>query len=316
MPVDPQMAEVLTLVNAIDPAPPSAGDEARLRDDLAALCSAFGPGDTSVRTHDLDVNGPAGRVPVRIYRPAASVGTDDGEESLHALVWFHGGGFTLGSIETHDAMCRNMAAGTGWAIVAVDYRLAPEHPYPAAHDDAEAAFADLWARSADLGLHPQLAIGGDSAGGALALAVSRRRHLARAPLPLAQVLYYPVVDVVGTTEHRSRSINASGYLLSTETVEYFADTYVPDHSLRDAAELNLLGSDLGWMPPSMVVTAEYDPLHDEGAALAQQLVGSGVDTAGIDVDGGIHLFAQVLDSDLAQAQLVRLRDWLASLVAR
>lgn len=311
MAVDAQMSEVLDLIAAIDPPPPRAGEHVRLREDLAALCLAFGPGDTSVATEDLMVNGPAGQIPVRVYRPAAAATST---EPLHALVWFHGGGFALGSIDTHDAMCRNLTAATGWAVIGVEYRLAPEHPYPAAHDDAEAAFAELWARSADLGLHPQLAVGGDSAGGALAAAVTHRRHVARSPLPSAQVLYYPVLDLGGVRSHASRTANASGYLLTTETVDYFAATYLPDGVDRGATELDLLGSDLGWMPPTMVVTAEFDPLRDEGRELSATLEAAGVELEAIDVEGGIHLFAQVLDSELAHEQLRRLSGWLASLV--
>ena len=244
--------------------------------------------------HDLQAAGPHGSIPVRLYRPLGAADT----ELLPVLVYYHGGGWTIGDLDTHDTLCRELANGAGCAVVAVDYRMGPEHRFPAAVDDCLAA--TRWVRQHAAELHldaARLAVGGDSAGGNLAAVVSL---IARdsGDLPIAfQLLIYPAVD-----QHRtapSHTENAQGYLLTRDTMDYFTGHYIADPAqYADWRASPLLHPDLSRLPPALVLTAGFDPLRDEGKAYAVALTAAGNRASYLCFDRQIHGFivmGKVLD---------------------
>jgi acetyl esterase len=243
---------------------------------------------------DRKIPGPAGEIPVRIYRP-------DGKAPLPALVYFHGGGWVIGSLETHDGSCRDLANRVGCVVVSVDYRLAPEHRYPAAAEDCFAATKWVAANAAALGVDPKrIAIGGDSAGGNLAAAVALMARDRRGPALRHQLLIYPVTDADFT--RASYRENAEGYLLTTQAMEWFWGHYVPEAAQRkEPYAAPLQAKDLAGLPPAFVITAEYDPLRDEGEAYAKRLQEAGVRTTLKRYDGAIHgFFAMGLLAEVAR----------------
>ena len=239
---------------------------------------------------DLQVDGGAGPVPARIYRPEE--GADD-RPPLPMLAFFHGGGFVLGDLDTHDSQARRLCRDLHAVVVSVDYRLAPEHPFPAAVDDCLAATRWIAGNAAQLGGDPQrLAVGGDSAGGNLAAVVAQRCRDEGGPALSAQLLLYPVVDLADDVEGRypSRIDNAEGYLLSQADMEWFGDAYLPDRSLAKDPAASPLHGELSGLPPAVVVTAEFDPLRDEGDAYAVALRDAGVPVVHERFEGLIHGF--------------------------
>jgi acetyl esterase len=243
---------------------------------------------------DRRVPGPAGEIPVRVYRPEAG-------STLPALVYFHGGGWVIGSVETHDGSCRDLANRIGCVVVSVDYRLAPEHPYPAAAEDCFAATKWVSENAVELGIDPaRIGIGGDSAGGNLTAVVALMARDRGGPALRHQLLVYPVTDA--DFSRASYRENAEGYLLTTKAMEWFWGHYVPDPAQRrDAYASPLRAADLSGLPPAFVLTAEYDPLRDEGEALAGRLAQAGVETRLTRYDGAIHgFFAMGLLAEVAR----------------
>ncbi len=224
------------------------------------------------RVEDRTVATRAGRVAVRAYHPEGSH-----EGPRPGLVWLHGGGWVLGTLDGHDYVCSCLAARADAVVVSVDYRLAPEHRYPAAADDAEDAWRAVIAQAADLGIDPsRVAIGGDSAGGNLAAVVCQRMARTDGPRPGLQLLVYPVTDL--TRETRSHELFAEGFLLSRGAMRWFIDHYVPDPARRAEPDASpLLAKDLAGLPPAHVVIAGFDPLRDEGVAYAERLREAGVE---------------------------------------
>lgn len=226
---------------------------------------------------DLD----AGGVPARLYHPS--------DEVTGLLVFYHGGGWVIGNLDSHDATCRSLANHSGHAVLAIDYRLAPEHPFPAGLDDCVQATRWAHANAASLRTDPdRLAVGGDSAGGNLAAVIAT---MDVAPLKF-QLLVYPVTDVRGTTA--SFADNAEGYFLTAKAMLWFRDHYLAGDTaaLDDPRVSPLLASDdvLRTGPPGIVITAEYDPLRDEGEAYAARLNGLGIACTGVRFAGQIHAF--------------------------
>ncbi len=235
---------------------------------------------------DLSAPGPGGAISLRLYRPRGS----QASQKLPALVYYHGGGWVIGDLDTHDTLCRELANGSGFAVVAVDYRMGPEHRFPAAVDDAVAAARWVRANAGELGLDQgRMAVGGDSAGGNLAAVVAIAARDA-GDLPLAfQLLIYPATDMRrGAASHQT---NGQGYLLTQETITYFHDHYIDDvkHDL-DWRASPLLHDDLGRLPPAFVLTAGYDPLRDEGVQYAQRLTESGSPATLVCFERQIHGF--------------------------
>jgi acetyl esterase len=243
------------------------------------------------QVHDLQASGPHGAIPLRLYRPIGARAA----EALPVLVYFHGGGWVIGDLDTHDTLCRELANGAGCAVVAVDYRMGPEHRFPAAVDDCIAATRWVHAQAGALQLDAtRLAVGGDSAGGNLAavVAIAARDGGADAaePLPIAwQLLIYPATD-----QHRgapSHAANGQGYLLTSDTMDYFTGHYIADPAqYRDWRASPLLHPDLSLLPPALVLTAGYDPLRDEGAAYAERLTDAGNRASYVCFERQIHGF--------------------------
>ncbi|MHB1140040.1 MAG: alpha/beta hydrolase, partial [Microthrixaceae bacterium] len=220
MPVDAELQPILDLVNSVAAPAPSADRVEELRESFALLAAAFGPGRDDVEIEGVGVSSCAAPLGLRIYRSTAA----DAPRRPGALVWFHGGGWVIGDLDTHDALCRELCVRSGVTVISVDYRLAPEHRFPAAHDDATCALEWIAEHAVELEIDPaRLAVGGDSAGGHLAT-VAALRARSGGPDLRAQVLVYPVTDLAGTAErYPSRRDNAEGYLLTTETRDFFSD---------------------------------------------------------------------------------------------
>ena len=239
---------------------------------------------------DTHCEGPHGRIPLRIYRPMGTGAAPSRGVTLPVLVYYHGGGWTIGDLDTHDVLCRQLCNGSGAVVVAVDYRMGPEHRFPAAVDDCLAATQWVARHARELGVDAaRLAVGGDSAGGNLAAVVAIAARDA-GDLPIAwQLLIYPATDM--RRGHPSHTTNGSGYLLTTETISYYHDNYVadPGHDL-DWRASPLLCEDLSRLPPALVLTAGFDPLRDEGLAYADRLVAAGNRASYVCYERQIHGF--------------------------
>jgi len=235
---------------------------------------------------DLTADGPLGPIPLRVYRPAGVPASTP----LAVLVFFHGGGWVIGDLETHDVLCRQLTAGSGVSVVSVDYRLAPEHKFPAAVDDAWAATRWVVAHAGELAVDAsRLAVGGDSAGGNLAAVVALLARDKGAPAIAVQVLIYPVTDLVGET--RSYRDFAEGYLLTREGMRWFIAHYLTaEAEAADWRASPIRAQSLAGLPAALIVTAGFDPLRDEGEAYAERLRDAGVRVDSVCYGGMIHGF--------------------------
>ncbi len=287
MTLDPDVAQLLEAARAAG-APPFESltpDEARATYTQMRANSDL-PRTDSAASEDFEIDGPHGVIPVRLYRPKGA-----GDSRLPILIYFHGGGWLLGDLESHDGVCRHLAHGASCAVLSVDYRLAPENKFPKAVDDAFAAVS--WVRdSADkLNVTPErIGVAGDSAGGNLAAAVCQIARDAGGPPIKYQLLLYPALDFAMDTE--SHSDFADGYFLTRNSMIWFRDHYL--RSSEDKADFRaspLCAESLAGLPPACVVTAEYDPLRDEGEAYAHRLArDSNVPITLWRVPGQIHGF--------------------------
>jgi acetyl esterase len=251
-----------------------------------------------IETRDLQVPGEAGPLPARLYVPPAV------PETPSLVVYFHGGGFVMGSVASTDPLCRLLAAQSGVRVLSVEYRLAPEHPYPAALGDAIAAFRAVRADAAALGAEPDLiAVGGDSAGGNLALVVAHQQAVLGGPLPAFVLALYPVTDA--ERDGGSRELFGTGFGLTADLLRDLERMYLPDGVPTDDTRGAILrAADLSGMPPVYLATACFDPLRDEGEELARRLAEEGVETVGIRCLGQTHGFYRH-DAFTASEPLVR-----------
>jgi acetyl esterase len=282
MPVDPQIQALLDMGAGVPATNTLSVPDARAQYEGRVRLMAP-PAEVAAVT-ERSVDGPGGPLRLRIYHP-------QGQGPFPLLAFFHGSGFVLCSLDTHDGMCRNLCAGAGCAVVSVDYRLAPEHKFPAGLDDC--VFATHWiAQHADEldGDVCRLALCGDSAGGNIAAAAALRLRDEGGPKLVGQLLIYPVTDyhTPGTPSYRD---NAEGYGLTRDTMEWFWDHYLHDPSeAADPHASPLRAKDLGRLPPALVVTAEYDPLRDEGEYYADKLRSAGTPATTSRWDGMNHGF--------------------------
>ena len=238
--------------------------------------------DPLVRVEDHAVPGPAGSIPVRVY-------ADSTESGLPVIVFFHGGGWVLSSVDGHDTLARRIASRTGMLVVSVDYRLAPEFAFPAPHDDCWAVASWLAEHAAEWGGDPaRIAVCGDSAGGNLAAGVALRARDEGLDLAF-QALIYPCIDD-HQESYRSMSSNATGYFLTAADMEWFWGHFVPDVHRSDPRAVPARAEDLSGLAPALVMTAEYDPLRDEGEAYAERLLNAGVPVEVIRYHGVVHGF--------------------------
>jgi len=274
VPLDPQVAAYLDQLRTLNqPAPWEVPLEDLRRSYDQGAAGLFGPQETVAWEEDVDADG----VPVRIYRPHREEGP--------AIVYFHGGGWVLGGLESHGPLCRTLSARSSCAVVAVDYRLAPEHPYPAAVDDAWTALT--WAG----GRFSRLAVAGDSAGGQLAASIALRARDVGLALAL-QVLIYPATD--RSFDSASYRENADGHGLTAAEMRWLWSQYVPDEARAGEPDCSpLRAPELAGVAPALVLTAEYDPLRDDGEAYARRLADAGVAVALRQYEGLIHGFVRM-----------------------
>jgi acetyl esterase len=284
MPLDPQAQAFLDQIAAMGGQPLSSMGVAEARQAMEMLSQMRGAEVAVASVVDRTIPGPGGEIPVRIYTP-------NGTAPFPMLVYFHGGGWVLGSLGTHDGICRSLAAGAGCIVVSVDYRLAPEHRYPAAAEDCYAATQWCAAHAAELGADAaRLAVGGDSAGGNLSAVVAQMARDRGGPRLVFQLLIYPATDAAcDTISHRE---NAEGYLLTAQDMTWFWGHYLGDlqaHAAEPYAS-PLRAGNLAGLPPALVITAEFDPLRDEGESYAAALEHAGVAAKVSRYDGMIHGF--------------------------
>ena len=282
MPLDPTVAEMLQQIAQVGG--PTLAEmspfEAR---ELYRVARADSPKPDVASIQDAE----AGDIPVRIYKVS-----DQGKQPV--VVFFHGGGWVIGDLETHDSTCRQLALGADCTVVSVDYRLAPEHPFPAAIDDCYEATQWVANNADSLGIDVnKLAVAGESAGGNLSACVCIKSKHGDGPLICLQLLIYPVIDARMDTE--SYKANKEGYMLSRESMEWFWQHYTGGNHMDNPLASPISATDLSGLPAACIITAEYDPLRDEGEAYGEALKAAGVATEIVRYDGMIHDFLPMTD---------------------
>jgi acetyl esterase len=308
MPLDPQIRALLDKGAGVPATHTLPVDIARAL--YEARIAAMAPAAEIARVREETIAGPGGPLRIRIYTP-------HGTGPFALLVFFHGSGFVLCSLDTHDGMCRNLSAGADCVVASVDYRLAPEHKFPAGIEDCLHATRWAAAHAASLGADPgRIAVAGDSAGGNMAAVTALRLRDEGGPALKGQLLMYPVTDY-HTPGTPSYAENAEGYGLTRDTMQWFWDHYLSDPSeAADPHAAPLRARDLSDLPPALVITAEYDPLRDEGELYAEKLRAAGVPTALTRYDGVNHGFMfWVGVVDKAGAAMNEACQWLRSTIA-
>jgi acetyl esterase len=295
--LDPEIQPIVDLIEAA-PGPPAhlvPVEQARAAHDRETAVMS-GPGEQVAEVRELELPGPGGAIRIRLFRP---LGTDD-DDALPLVAYLHGGGWVLGTLDAFDPLCRALANASGALIASIDYRLAPEHPFPAAPDDARAALRWLAAHAGELGGDPaRLAIAGDSAGGNLASVTARRLRDEGGPALRMQALIYPVCDsALNTPSYRENTV---GFGLSAQSMKRYWDLYLDGADGRHPDASPLRAGDLAGLPPAYVLTVRHDVLRDEGEAYARALQDAGVPVTLRRYDGAVHGFFRWL----AKAELAR-----------
>ncbi len=307
--LDPQAQVLLDVIRAVGaPALNTLSVEQARPQARAALLTRGQPLPLH-HVEDLSLPSPHGALPMRLYRPGPGV--------LPIALFLHGGGWVLNDLDTHDRLCRRIARRSGWMIAALDYRLAPEHRHPAAIEDARFAYGWLLENAAQLnGDASLIAAIGESAGGAIVASLTLQLRDAGAPQPAFQILAYPCVDLPGRWP--SHAERGSGYTLDSGLLQWSIDLYLPldfdpADPYRDPYLCPLAASDLSGLPPALVMTAEFDPVRDEGIAYAGRLTAAGVPVEHVHAEDQMHGFL-VVDRAVARAgELIdRLADALAA----
>jgi acetyl esterase len=261
-------------------------EDARAQSRYEASVAARRPPIPMAAVRPVDVPGPDGPLPSRLYIPPLPSPT----AAAPLLVYYHGGGWVIGDLDMYDGVCRLLASASGCMVLSVGYRLAPEHPFPAAVEDAFAAFKWSVANAAELGADPKrIGVGGDSAGGNMAAVVSRMAVEGGGAVPAMQLLFYPVTDSIEDT--RSRLLFAEGYILTKADMDEFEAAYLPPGVDPSDQRISILQCpDLAGLPTAYVATAGFDPLRDEGEAYALRMRDCGVRVALRRHPGLIHTF--------------------------
>ena len=251
----------------------------QMRETLHALRMAATEVESMFEVQEIFVPARHGFIKCRLYKPVAT-------DNLPLLVWYHGGGWVLGDLDSADMTCRDLAAHSGCLVLSVDYRLAPEHPFPAAFDDSLTVLQWVFENAATLSADKnRIAIGGDSAGANLAACVCN----AVKDLDIKfQLLIYPVIEA--DFANSSYIHNADNYYLTRELMKWFWDQYIPDPTARDDPRVAPLRANLKGLPPAWLLTVHYDPLRDEGIKYAQALAASGVQVESAQIDDAVHGF--------------------------
>jgi acetyl esterase len=282
-----------------------------LRQQLRTMVALMDePAPPLPRIEDVRIPGPAGDIPARVYAPSSTT------TPRPTVAYFHGGGWVQGDLETHHGLCARLASQAGVLVVAVDYRLAPEHKFPAAVDDCLAAYQWLRRHGRDVGADPaRVAVAGDSAGGNLSAVVSQQAAASGTPLPTCQVLIYPALDFsLQTPSHRDL---ADGHVIPRERVLWYMEQYLRTEA--DGADVRaspLRAPSLAGQPPALIVTGGFDPLRDEGQAYAERLRKDGVDVTYREYPGQIHAFVSLTRAIPQGAACTReIADYLARQLA-
>ena len=287
MSLDPESQRLIDLMVAANrPAWNTLAPQAARDLYLSLRPAAQGPRPVEVNVVDRTIPGPAGDIAVRIYRPSTVAASN----VLPGLVYAHGGGWVFGNLDSHDVLCAQFALEAGIAVFAIDYRLAPEVRFPGAFDDVVAGLQWVTKNGESVGIDPgRLAVGGDSAGGNLAAAVSIWARDHDGPKLRLQLLAYPVTDAVGRAQ--SYYHYADGYGLNAATMEWFFDHYTPEKSMREDWRVSpLRAASLRGLPPALIITAGYDPLRDEGRAYAFRMQQEGTRVDFVEFGGMLHGF--------------------------
>lgn len=283
MALDPEYAQLLSLMDQAGvTAPYGESSAAEIRARMAVL-EKMRKSDSPCSESDMTLPGPQEPIAIRLYRPPI-----DGV--LPVIVYFHGGGFVIGNLDSHAHICQDLAQRCGALLISVDYRLAPEHRFPAAIEDAYAAVCWIAAQAHRFGADgARLAVAGDSAGGNLATLCCMRARDESGPPIRFQLLAYPGTHI--RSAFPSRIENGEGYFLTTEVIDWFYRNYLRSEDQQDHPWASpLLAADLGRLPPALVITAEFDPLRDEGEAYARRLADAGVIARSSRYAGAIHGF--------------------------
>jgi len=301
--LDAKVQLICSIVDRVRTVPVSEMTPEMSREQLATFSKLLGGGPTPVdKITDMTVPGPAGDMPARLYRPANAA-----PGPLPILVFYHGGGWIQGDIDTHDEPCRILANHSGGLVLSIYYRLAPEHKFPAGVDDCLAAYRWVRDHGTDIGADPtRIAVGGDSAGGNLSVVVCQQIAKLGETGPGFQLLLYPATD--SRRDSKSYQLFQDGFFLTRERIDWYLQLYLDDFEkdLQDPRFSPVFTDDLSDQPPALTITAGFDPLRDEGRAYHEALQAAGVTSEYIQYDGMIHAFinmAGVLPQGAAALQL-------------
>ena len=281
----PDVQDILARVEEADVMPLAQYGDPDVARDVAAQMRADVEGPAPDDIENRAVPGPDGDVPIRVYRP-------EGDGPRPTVLYFHGGGWVIGDLESHDLACRHLAVETGCAVVAVDYRRAPEHPYPAALEDCYAVTEWVAENPDAVDGDGRLAVAGDSAGGNLAAAVSLRARDEDGPDIAYQALVYPAVSP--SDDWDSRRENGEGYYLTETDMEWFGDCYFDEEDESDPYAFPMVADSHADLPPASVITAGFDPIRDEGVAYAETLREEGIAVNHHHYPAMIHAFFTML----------------------
>jgi acetyl esterase len=284
MTLDPSIQGLLQRLPEFGTYPIWEKNPVEARGDYQRFCQFANPQAVPIgKTENIKLPGPAAEIPLRIYTPVAAGGA-----ALPGLVYFHGGGFVLGDLDCYDGLCRTLANESGCRVISVDYRLAPEYPFPAAVEDSFAALTWIEANALDLGIDANdIAVAGDSAGGNLAAVMCLLAKQRRTASIAFQLLIYPETRIIVPKQGPF----GAGYFLDNRAIAWFHDHYVPkDADSADERLSPLAAKDLSGLPPAYIVTAGFDPLREDGIAYAEKLKAAGVSVMHIDYPTMIHGF--------------------------